>query len=315
MRVAAFDCGTNSLRLLIADIDESGAMNEIRRETRIVRLGQGVDASGEFAPEALERTFTVVEEFAEIASQYAPERIRFVATSATRDVRNREEFFAGVVGRLGVVPDVISGDEEAQLSFLGATVGLDQSQGPFLVMDLGGGSTELVLGGQTVDSAVSMDLGSVRLTERHLPSEVPAGPEIEAAVIDIDAHLDQAAAVVDFSAARTFIGVAGTVTTLTAGILGLSSYQREQINGARLGVDDVERQAEVFLGMDRATKASQPYMHPGRVDVIAAGGLIFARVVARIDAAVKAAGGTLDIRVSESDILDGIALDLARPQS
>lgn len=311
MRVAAFDCGTNSLRLLVADIDDHGAMTELRRETRIVRLGQGVDATGEFAPEALERTFAVTREYAEVAAEYSPERIRFVATSASRDVKNRDEFFAGIFAILGVVPDVITGDEEARLSFLGATAGRSPNEGPFLVMDLGGGSTELVLGTSDVEAAVSMDIGSVRLTERHMSTDQPDGEQVRAAVTDIDAHLDRAAEVVDLSAARTFIGVAGTVTTLTAGILGLDSYQREKIHGARITVADVERQADDLVAMDRDARAALPYMHPGRVDVIAAGGLIFARTVARVDAAVRAAGGALAITVSETDILDGIALDLA----
>lgn len=311
MRVAAFDCGTNSLRLLVADIDDHGAMTELRRETRIVRLGQGVDATGEFAPEALERTFAVTREYAELAAEYSPERIRFVATSASRDVRNRDEFFAGIFAILGVVPDVITGDEEARLSFLGATAGRSADEGPFLVMDLGGGSTELVLGTGDVEAAVSMDIGSVRLTERHMASGQPDGEQIRAAVTDIDTHLDDAAEVVDLGAARTFIGVAGTVTTLTAGILGLDSYQRERIHGARLTVSEVERQADDLVRMDRDARAALPYMHPGRVDVIAAGGLIFARTVSRVDDAVRTRGGELAITVSETDILDGIALDLA----
>ncbi|MCT1767743.1 Ppx/GppA phosphatase family protein [Brevibacterium casei] len=311
MRVAAFDCGTNSLRLLVADIDDHGAMTELRRETRIVRLGQGVDATGEFAPEALERTFAVTREYAELAAEYSPERIRFVATSASRDVRNRDEFFAGIFAILGVVPDVITGDEEARLSFLGATAGRSADEGPFLVMDLGGGSTELVLGTGDVEAAVSMDIGSVRLTERHMASDQPDGEQIRAAVTDIDTHLDDAAEVVDLGAARTFIGVAGTVTTLTAGILGLDSYQRERIHGARLTVSEVERQADDLVRMDRDARAALPYMHPGRVDVIAAGGLIFARTVSRVDDAVRTRGGELAITVSETDILDGIALDLA----
>lgn len=311
MRVAAFDCGTNSLRLLVADIDDHGAMTELRRETRIVRLGQGVDATGEFAPEALERTFAVTREYAEVAAEYSPERIRFVATSASRDVKNRDEFFAGIFAILGVVPDVITGDEEARLSFLGATAGRSADEGPFLVMDLGGGSTELVLGTGDVEAAVSMDIGSVRLTERHMASDQPDGEQIRAAVTDIDTHLDDAAEVVDLGAARTFIGVAGTVTTLTAGILGLDSYQRERIHGARLTVSEIERQADDLVRMDRDARAALPYMHPGRVDVIAAGGLIFARTVSRVDDAVRTRGGELAITVSETDILDGIALDLA----
>lgn len=315
MRVAAFDCGTNSLRLLIADVDEQGRMTELRRETRIVRLGQGVDATGEFAPEALERTFAVAREFAEVAAEFSPEKLRFVATSASRDVKNRDEFFAGIFTILGVVPDVITGEEEAHLSFLGATVGHGLDSGPFIVMDLGGGSTELVLGTRDVTTTVSMDIGSVRLTERHMSVDVPDQRQIQAAIDDIDGHLDKASEVVDLTAPRTMIGVAGTVTTLTAGILDLDSYRRDRIHGTHLRVEDIDGQASKLLSMTRDDRAALPYMHPGRVDVIAAGGLLFARIAARLDAAVRAAGAELDIMVSETDILDGTALDLARRQS
>jgi exopolyphosphatase/guanosine-5'-triphosphate,3'-diphosphate pyrophosphatase len=315
MRVAAFDCGTNSLRLLIADVSADGTLTDLRRETRIVRLGQDVDATGEFAPEALERTFAAAREFAEVAAEYEPEKLRFVATSASRDVKNRDEFFAGIFSILGVVPDVITGDEEARLSFLGATAELGAADGPFVVMDLGGGSTELVLGTDDVESAVSLDIGSVRLTERHMPVETPDEEQIRTAVADIDAQLDQAAQIVDFSAPRTLIGVAGTVTTVTAGILGLDSYQRERIHGARISVADIEQESRRLLAMDRQARADLPYMHPGRVDVIGAGSLLFARIVARFDHAVSAGGGELGIRISETDILDGTALDLALTRS
>ena len=315
MRVAAFDCGTNSLRLLIADVAADGTLTDLRRETRIVRLGQGVDATGEFAPEALERTFAVAKEFAEVAAEYQPEKLRFVATSASRDVKNRDEFFAGIFSILGVVPDVIAGEEEARLSFLGATARLEDADGPYVVMDLGGGSTELVLGHDDVQAAVSMDIGSVRLTERHMPVETPSEDQIQAALTDIDGQLDQAAKIVDFSAPRTFIGVAGTVTTITAGILGLESYQRERIHGAHISVADVADESRRLLAMDRQARTDLPYMHPGRVDVIGAGSLLFARIVARFDQAVTAAGGSLDIRISETDILDGTALDLALTSS
>ena len=315
MRVAAFDCGTNSLRLLIADVAADGTLTDLRRETRLVRLGQGVDATGEFAPEALERTFAVAKEFAEVAADYQPEKLRFVATSASRDVKNRDEFFAGIFSILGVVPDVIAGEEEARLSFLGATARLEDADGPYVVMDLGGGSTELVLGHDDVQAAVSMDIGSVRLTERHMPVETPSEDQIQAALTDIDGQLDQAAKIVDFSVPRTFIGVAGTVTTITAGILGLESYQRERIHGAHISVADVADESRRLLAMDRQTRTDLPYMHPGRVDVIGAGSLLFARIVARFDQAVTAAGGSLDIRISETDILDGTALDLALTSS
>lgn len=315
MRVAAFDCGTNSLRLLIADVAADGTLTDLRRETRIVRLGQGVDATGEFAPEALERTFAVAREFAEVAAQYEPEKLRFVATSASRDVKNRDEFFAGIFSILGVVPDVVTGEEEARLSFLGATANLAAADGPFVVMDLGGGSTELVLGQDDVEAAVSMDIGSVRLTERHMPVEIPDEEQIGSASTEIDDQLDQAAQIIDFSAPRTFIGVAGTVTTITAGVLGLDSYQRDRIHGAHISVADIAAESRRLLAMDRQSRTDLPYMHPGRVDVIGAGSLLFARIVARFDRAVAAAGGTLDIRISETDILDGTALDLALTSS
>ena len=315
MRVAAFDCGTNSLRLLIADVAADGTLTDLRRETRIVRLGQGVDATGEFAPEALERTFAVAKKVAEVAADYQPEKLRFVATSASRDVKNRDEFFAGIFSILGVVPDVIPGEEEARLSFLGATARLEDADGPYVVMDLGGGSTELVLGHDDVQAAVSMDIGSVRLTERHMPVETPSEDQIQAALTDIDGQLDQAAKIVDFSAPRTFIGVAGTVTTITAGILGLESYQRERIHGAHISVADVADESRRLLAMDRQTRTDLPYMHTGSVEVIGAGSLLFARIVARFDQAVTAAGGSLDIRISETDILDGTALDLALTSS
>jgi exopolyphosphatase/guanosine-5'-triphosphate,3'-diphosphate pyrophosphatase len=315
MRVAAFDCGTNSLRLLIADVAADGTLTDLRRETRIVRLGQGVDATGEFAPEALERTFAVAKEFAEVAAEYQPEKLRFVATSASRDVKNRDEFFAGIFSILGVVPDVIAGEEEARLSFLGATAGLDRCRrtvcrhGPRRRLDRARPRPD------DVQAAVSMDIGSVRLTERHMPVETPAEEQIQAALTDIDAQLDQAAQIVDFSAPRTFIGVAGTVTTITAGILGLESYQRERIHGAHISVADVADESRRLLAMDRQARTDLPYMHPGRVDVIGAGSLLFARIVARFDQAVTAAGGSLDIRISETDILDGTALDLALTSS
>lgn len=230
-------------------------------------------------------------------------------------MKNRDEFFAGIFSILGVVPDVIAGEEEARLSFLGATARLEDADGPYAVMDLGGGSTELVLGHDDVQAAVSMDIGSVRLTERHMPVETPSEDQIQAALTDIDGQLDQAAQIVDFSAPRTFIGVAGTVTTVTAGILGLESYQRERIHGAHISVADVAAESRKLLAMDRQARTDLPYMHPGRVDVIGAGSLLFARIVARFDHAVTAAGGSLDIRISETDILDGTALDLALTSS
>lgn len=312
-RVAAFDCGTNSLRLLVADIAD-GRIEELARETSIVRLGQGVDATGEFAPEALERTFAVCEEYAEIVDRLAPDSRRFVATSASRDAGNRDAFFAGVRERLGVEAEVITGREEAELSYLGAVSGAsdDTTEAPYLVMDLGGGSTELVLGTDTVEQAFSMDIGSVRLTERHIRTDPPTESEIAAAVRDIDAAFDEAAGVVDVARARTLVGVAGTITTITAAALDLPAYDRAAIHGAELTADTVAAAARRLVEMTRDERIALPFMHPGRADVMGAGALIYARLVERIGEQVAQAGGSLRILTSETDILDGIALGQAR---
>lgn len=311
-RTAAFDCGTNSLRLLIADIDEDGTMTEIDRRMRIVRLGQGVDRTGAFHPDALQRTFAVCDEYAELIAQHKPQRQRFVATSASRDVSNRDAFVDGVRARLGLEPEVIDGDEEAHLSFLGATAGVPDAAAPQLVMDLGGGSTELILGGAGTDSAYSMNIGCVRLFERHLAEDPPTAAQIAALRADVDDAFSEAAQHVDVSAARTLVGVAGTITTVAAATLDLDRYDRDRIHGASLSPAQIAQTAQRLVAMPSAQRAELPYMHPGRVDVIAAGSLVFARLVELIDDAVTRAGGRLDIRVSESDILDGIALGLAR---
>lgn len=311
-RTAAFDCGTNSLRLLIADIDEDGTMTEVDRRMRIVRLGQGVDRTGGFHPDALERTFAVCDEYAEIIAQHAPQRQRFVATSASRDVSNRDAFVDGVRARLGLEPEVIDGEEEARLSFLGATAGVPDAAAPQLVMDLGGGSTELILGKAGTDSAYSMNIGCVRLFERHLATDPPTDAQIAALRADVDDAFSEAAQHVDVSAARTLVGVAGTITTVAAAALDLDRYDRDRIHGASLSPAQIVQTAQRLVSMPSAQRAELPYMHPGRVDVIAAGSLVFARLVELIDDAVTRAGGRLDIRVSESDILDGIALGLAR---
>lgn len=311
-RTAAFDCGTNSLRLLIADIDEDGTMTEVDRRMRIVRLGQGVDRTGAFHPDALERTFAVCDEYAEIIAQHAPQRQRFVATSASRDVSNRDAFVDGVRARLGLEPEVIDGEEEARLSFLGATAGVPDAAAPQLVMDLGGGSTELILGKAGTDSAYSMNIGCVRLFERHLATDPPTDAQIAALRADVDDAFSEAAQHVDVSAARTLVGVAGTITTVAAAALDLDRYDRDRIHGASLSPAQIAQTAQRLVSMPSAQRAELPYMHPGRVDVIAAGSLVFARLVELIDDAVTRAGGRLDIRVSESDILDGIALGLAR---
>ncbi len=311
-RTAAFDCGTNSLRLLVADVDEAGRLTEIAREMRVVRLGQGVDRTGEFAPEALARTFAVCDEYAEIVARHAPDRMRFVATSASRDVSNRDEFAAGVQQRLGLLPEVIEGREEAELSFLGATAGVPDAAAPRLVMDLGGGSTELVLGDAGADAAYSMNIGCVRLFERHLASDPPTEEQIDALRADVDDAFTEAAQHVDVSATRTLVGVAGTITTTAAAILDLPGYDREAIHGSALTREQIVRAADRLTAMTSDERRALPYMHPGRADVIAAGSQVFARLVELVDEAVGRSGGSLGIRVSESDILDGIALGLSR---
>jgi exopolyphosphatase/guanosine-5'-triphosphate,3'-diphosphate pyrophosphatase len=314
-RVAAIDCGTNSIRLLVADVHPDGTLTELDRRMQIVRLGQGVDRTGELAPEALERTLAATRTYAKAAAERGATRVRFVATSATRDARNRAEFFDGVRATLGVDPEVVTGEEEALLSFRGATSGSASAHpGPYLVVDLGGGSTELVLGTTSPDAAVSMDVGSVRLTERHLRSDPPTPREVERARADVTAALDAASAVVPLGRTATLVGLAGSVTTVTAHVLGLPEYRREAVNGTVLTVDQVLAACDDLLGRTREQRLALGFMHPGRADVIGAGALVWAQVVARVRDEVAAAGGELThVVTSESDILDGIALTLALP--
>ncbi len=302
MRVAAIDCGTNSLRLLIADI-EGHNFREVHREMQVVRLGQGVDKNHAFAPEAIDRTLVATQRYANFARSKGVERIRFVATSATRDASNRDIFIGGVTEILGIAPDVISGQEEASLSFLGATKELGQELAPFLVVDIGGGSTEFVLGREGVISAQSVNIGCVRMSERHLVSQPPSQAECESAIVDIDAAIAEAAQRVDFSQAQTLIAVAGTATTVAAAALGLSEYDRYSIHLSRISAQSVHEVAANFASMDRDAIASLGFMHPGRVDVITAGSLVLSRVMALT--------GASEFVASESDILDGIAWNLA----
>ena len=313
-RVAAIDCGTNSIRLLVADVDPAaGTLVDLERSNEVVRLGQGVDRTGLLAPEALERTLAATRRYHEVCRRLGVEAVRFVATSATRDARNREDFVAGVRDALGVEPEVVAGDEEARLSFRGATgVLASRYDGPFLVVDLGGGSTELVLGTDAPEAAVSMDVGSVRLTERHLHDDPPTPAQVAAADADVRAALDDAAAVVPLGRTVTLVGLAGSVTTLTAHALGLDHYDRTRIDGAVLGVDDVLASCDDMLARTREQRAALPYLHPGRVDVIGAGALVWREVVRRVRDEVAAAGGELThVVTSEHDILDGIAWSIA----
>lgn len=312
-RVAAIDCGTNSIRLLIADATPDGLVH-VERRMLVVRLGQGVDATGRLAPEALERTFAATRGYAEAIRDAGVDRIRFVATSATRDAQNAAEFRAGIAEILGVEPEVITGEQEAALSFAGATAGLGAGPDPalappYLVVDVGGGSSEFVLGDlvdgdATVVASRSVDVGCVRMRERRLHSDPPTAAEIAAATADIDAAIDLAVEAVPLAQAQTLIGVAGTVTTIAAIALGLESYDPVAIHGARIPAATVHEVAARMLGAAREERAAIAVMHPGRVDVIGAGALVVDRIVTRL--------GDVDLVASEHDILDGIAASIAR---
>jgi exopolyphosphatase/guanosine-5'-triphosphate,3'-diphosphate pyrophosphatase len=298
-RVAAIDCGTNALRLLIADIDAAGTLTDVVRLMRTVRLGEGVDSTGEFSTAALERTFAVCDEYASIIALQGVERSRFVATSASRDVSNRAQFVEGVVSRMGIAPEVIEGTEEAGLSYEGATRSLSGVIAPALVVDIGGGSTEFVLGEQSV----SVNIGCVRMTERHLHSDPPSEAEIDLVRADLAEAMHRAGESVDLRAAGTLVGVAGTVTTVAARALGLKSYDPEILHGAIIEREPLERAIADLVAMSRVERVALAYMHPGRVDIIGGGALVLGAVVAAV--------GLPTLTVSECDILDGIAYRLA----
>jgi exopolyphosphatase/guanosine-5'-triphosphate,3'-diphosphate pyrophosphatase len=342
-RVAAIDCGTNSIRLLIADITpDSGdrqrdterrrgasdtatqaPLADVTRQMRIVRLGEGVDRTGRLSPAALRRTMAALAEYAGLIAEARPAAIRMVATSATRDAANSQEFTDRVRAILGVAPEVISGDDEAWLSFTGATRELAGTPlatasvcpPPYLVTDIGGGSTEFILGGpggagasdgmsRDQLSAKSVNIGCVRMTERHLHGDPPLAPEVSATAADIDAALELVAEAVPAEKARTLVGLAGSVTTVAGIALGLGEYDSARIHHSRVSAARVHEIAGELLAMTRAERAAIPVMHPGRVDVIGAGALILDRIMARF--------GFAEVLVSEHDILDGIAWSLVR---
>ena len=302
--VAAIDCGTNSVRLLIADVDDLGTLHERTRVMRIVRLGEGVDRTGEFSEQALARTFAALDEYAIAIASAGVVTTRFVATSASRDVSNREAFAAGVSARLGVAPEVISGDEEAELSFVGAIGGLPAGlvTSPSLIVDIGGGSTEFVLGSSTPLYSVSIDIGCVRMTERHLAGDPPTMSEVAAAEAEIAAAVASAADIVPISEATCLVGLAGSVTTVAAMALVLDHYDADRLHGSTILASNVDRVTEKLLAMTRAERGALPFMHPGRVDVIAAGAMILR--------AAMAVGNFESVIVSETDILDGIVYSL-----
>jgi exopolyphosphatase/guanosine-5'-triphosphate,3'-diphosphate pyrophosphatase len=296
-RVAAIDCGTNSIRLLVADVD-SGGLTDVVRTMEIVRLGEGVDRTGELAPAAIERTRKALESYARTIASTGAERVRMVATSASRDASNADEFRAMVRSVLGQEPEVISGDQEAELSFTGAVRGLP-AEGPYLVVDIGGGSTEFVLGTSTVDAARSVDVGCVRLTERHLHDDPPTRQQIAAAEADIRAAVAAVRETVPVSNARTLVGLAGSVTTVTALALGLTEYDPARIHHARISAEQVADVTSMLLGATHAERAALPVVHPGRVDVIGAGALVLRVLMEEV--------GATEVLASEHDILDGIA--------
>ncbi|MFF2651775.1 exopolyphosphatase [Streptomyces sp. NPDC058045] len=311
-RVAAVDCGTNSIRLLVADCDPAtGQLTDLARRMEIVRLGQGVDRTGRLAPEALDRTFAACRDYAAVIKESGAERIRFAATSASRDAENREVFVRGVLDILGVRPEVISGDQEAEFSFTGATrelAGRTDLERPYLVVDIGGGSTEFVLGDDRVRAARSVDVGCVRMTERHLVhggkiSDPPRPEEVDAIRADLAAALDRAAETVPLGEARTLVGLAGSVTTLAGIALGLDAYDSAAIHHSRLSRARVEEITHRLLASTHAERAAIPVMHPGRVDVIASGALVLLSIMERM--------GAEEVVVSEHDILDGLAWSIA----
>ncbi|MBO0865982.1 MAG: Ppx/GppA family phosphatase [Mycobacterium sp.] len=305
-RVAAIDCGTNSIRLLIAD-PVNGQLRDVHREMRIVRLGQGVDATGRFADEALDRTRAALTDYAALCREHGVEQTRMVATSAARDVANRDTFFAMTADLLGVSAEVVTGTEEAELSFRGAVNELDSAGAPFVVVDLGGGSTEIVLGESGVIASFSADIGCVRVTERCLHSDPPTPAEVAAGRELVREGLDEAMRAVPVERARTWVGVAGTMTTLAALAQDMQTYDSAAIHLSRVGIERLLQVCDGLIGMTRAQRAALGPMHPGRADVIGAGAI----VVEELALALRERAGIEELTVSEHDILDGIALSVA----
>lgn len=306
MRVAAIDCGTNSLRLLVADLDAAtGASVEVERRTTIVRLGQGVDRTGVFAAEALQRTFATLADYATVIASLDVARVRMVATSAARDATNREVFLTGARDRVGVSAEIVSGDEEARLSYDGATRGLaagDDLAPPLLVLDIGGGSTEFVMCPEAEADVLgrSLDIGSVRLTERHLRHDPPTRHQVEAAVADTEAALDSLD--LPLAKVRTLVGVAGSTLTMAAMVLDLPAYDRDAVHLARIDASQLLQAVDEIIAMSVAERRALAFLHPDRADVIGAGALVLGRVVRRL--------GIDTLVPSSHDILDGIAWSL-----
>lgn len=303
--VAAVDCGTNSIRLLISRLDpHTGELHDVHREMRIVRLGEGIDETGVISEQALARAFAACDAYAAQITRAGAQALRFVATSASRDARNRADFVAGVSARMGVDPEVITGAEEARLSYIGAvsTPAVAASAEPRLVVDIGGGSTEFVLGAETPIASVSVDIGCVRLTERHALSDPPTASELAALREDADAAIAHAGQAVDLRSAASLVGLAGTVTTVAAIHLELTEYDPEVLHGVRIPAAAVHEISQRLSAMTLAERRALAVMHPGRADVIVSGSIILSRIVSTV--------GLPEVVVSEHDILDGIARDV-----
>ena len=306
-RVAALDCGTNSIRLLIAEENARGStFTEISRKMSIVKLGEGVDKNKAFLPDAISRTLAALKVFAAEIAEAKVAKVRFCATSATRDAQNRDDFLIPVAQILGITPEVITGDEEAKLSFLGATQALSKSDGPFLVVDIGGGSTEFVFGSDHVDAARSVNIGCVRMSERHFKNDPPTQSEIEGARVDIKNAITLAAEVVPIKSAKTLVAVAGTATTVAAAALNLEKYDSELIHLAKISAKETRRVSDWLLTLTRQERSDLGYMHLGRVDVIAAGSLVLAEIIE--------ATGLTNFIASENDILDGMVWSMLNAQ-
>lgn len=305
-RLAAIDCGTNSIRLLVVEI-EGNNLKELHREMIIIRLGEGVDEHKRFSDAALIRLREACRVFQQVIKELNVSRTRFIATSASRDVSNRAEFLEIIDAELSLTPDIISGDEEARLSFLGATGSFRHLPSPYLVIDIGGGSTEFVIGNDSVESSRSVNIGCVRMSERHHFSDPPTESELGIATKDIDTAIDEALTIVDVTKAQTIIGLAGSITTVAAEALHLSSYEREKIHGSQFSLNQIESAAQSLISMTQSERAALGFMHPGRVDVIGAGALVLWRSMVKI-ASIHPNMPLLT--VSEHDILDGIIYDL-----
>lgn len=306
-RLAAVDIGTNSVRLLVADVDGAGAdarVVTVDRRMNITRLGQGVDGDRRLHPDAIARTLAVLDQYGAVARELGVEAIRATATSAARDSSNRDELFDPAEVALGRLPELLSGEEEARLSFLGATAALTDEPAPYLVVDVGGGSTEFVLGTDAPEALISIDVGCVRVTEQFLSSDPPTAEELSAAVSVVRDHLtDVERAIPNLREAKTLVGLAGTVTTVAAVEQGLPAYERERIHHFRLtraAVEDVFRTLALESAADRR---HNPGLEAERVDVIVGGTIVLA--------AVLRVFGFDELLVSEDDILDGIVRDLA----